>query len=234
MVQRVKSQSQLCIYVCVCVCERERDRDKWASLCDRQRRDSVTLYITSLPYPDAHIHTHQRGRGCTATADRKQGCSSPLYVSPSQPTCLHTTPYIPLFKPTPPSSDFLIPGSPLVTALSICGKNKLTVLEQGSPQIQQKWHTTFSPFPLSTQNVGMRAVHWLLIQTAFDLLVEDSHGLILCCYCLLSATAHPFTAVLSWTQKIQVVSDLHWTQNRMSWVEQPGQTVLAVWQPKQV
>ena len=198
MVQRVKSQSWslLCIYVCVCERERERererDRDKWASLCDRQRRDSVTLYITSLPYPDAHIHTRQRGRGCTATADRKQGCSSPLYISPSQPTCLHSIPYVPLFKLTPLSSDFLIPGSLLVTALSICGRHKLTVLRQRvTPNPAEMTHDFQSISSFNTK-------------CGHDLLIEDSNGLILCCYCwqrLKSATAHRARPSVSQTHR---------------------------------
>lgn len=96
VIWRVKSQAGS---LCVCVCV--RDRDKWASLCDRQQRDSVTLYVTSLPYPDActhtQIHTHQGGRGCTARADRKQGHSSPpLHLSFSLQLPLF--PSIPLFN----------------------------------------------------------------------------------------------------------------------------------------
>lgn len=53
--------------VFVCLYEQERE-SKWASLCDRQQRDSVTLYITSLSYTDTHVLV--RGGGAVwLTAD---------------------------------------------------------------------------------------------------------------------------------------------------------------------
>lgn len=52
----------------VFVCLYEQERVKWASLCDRQQRDSVTLYITSLSYTDTHVLV--RGGGAVwLTAD---------------------------------------------------------------------------------------------------------------------------------------------------------------------
>lgn len=157
-------------------------------MCDRQQRDSVTLYITSLLYPDTH--SSEGGGAVQLAADRKQACSSPLSTSPSHPTCLYSLLSLHCVKLPPRSLYFLNPGSHLLACDIATASSDRLSFQKGHAESSRDDSRLEVSSPPSTQNVHMRRLYSKLIQPAFDLLIEDCHWLIPCVYCEQSASLH--------------------------------------------